>query len=105
MMATFLSSNPIVFNPCYFGRHYGTRAARTRNLEVPGLVLRTIPERRRVVRRHRPAALDPGDAPRLRLGFERNHVAVLPHLHGDGVAGIDGRGEARGVLLEGGGGV
>jgi hypothetical protein len=27
-----------------FTRHSGAREARTRNLEIPGLVLRTIPE-------------------------------------------------------------
>jgi hypothetical protein len=27
-----------------FNRHSGAREARTRNLEIPGLVLRTIPE-------------------------------------------------------------
>src|SRR5215813_7296391 len=32
-----------------YGRHSGARNARTRNLEVPGLVLRTIPERRRLL--------------------------------------------------------
>src|SRR5438046_329693 len=38
---------------------------------------------------HRLAALDDGDASRLHLGFERNHAAVLPQLHGHGLAGID----------------
>jgi hypothetical protein len=31
-------------SPTKINRYSGTRKARTRNLEIPGLVLRTIPE-------------------------------------------------------------
>src|SRR5690348_4119656 len=89
MIATFLSSKPIPTPPwrllvcaCPFSENrYST---------FPGHALRQLS----------PAVPDHRDVPRLHTRLERDDVAVLPQIHGDGVTRKDRRREPRRVTPE-----
>src|SRR6185437_3084243 len=114
MMATFLSSNPMMCSPCnraFICRHGRPCAGHPRLsfLKAKTWMPGTSPGMTKAIWRiaaypspqHRTAALDDRDVARLHLGLERNDVAVLPHLHGHGLAGKHWRREPRRVLFEG----